>query len=226
MLDIEHLQKTYPGSSKPALEDFDLSVAKGEFVSLIGPSGCGKTTALRIIAGLLQPSSGNVLINGITGLASSRDKAMVFQQFNLIPALSRVAANQGTRIALETWEMPLSAYGSLVALIPVPHGLRARWSSATPAPLRVLSVKPKPCTARRTFRTWADGVSTSLRSNRSLPDAFDPSIPQPFFTPGAFHDYSPQPIHLFGLTQKIPADQRGDARRAGHARHRARPVGP
>lgn len=94
MLDIEHLQKTYPGSSKPALEDFDLSVAKGEFVSLIGPSGCGKTTALRIIAGLLQPSSGNVLINGITGLASSRDKAMVFQQFNLFPwrtALANVA---------------------------------------------------------------------------------------------------------------------------------------
>jgi NitT/TauT family transport system ATP-binding protein len=94
MLEIEHLQKTYPGSSKPALEDFDLSVAKGEFVSLIGPSGCGKTTALRIIAGLLQPSGGNVLINGVNGLAPSREKAMVFQQFNLFPwrtALANVA---------------------------------------------------------------------------------------------------------------------------------------
>lgn len=94
MLDIEHLQKTYPGSTKPALEDFDLQVNKGEFVSLIGPSGCGKTTALRIIAGLLEPSGGNVMINGAPGLAPSRDKAMVFQQFNLFPwrtALANVA---------------------------------------------------------------------------------------------------------------------------------------
>ncbi|HEY5303628.1 MAG TPA: ABC transporter ATP-binding protein [Acidimicrobiales bacterium] len=85
MLEIQHLQKTYPGSESPALADFDLTIADGEFVSLIGPSGCGKTTALRIIAGLLDPSGGDVRFNGASALAPSRDKAMVFQQFNLFP---------------------------------------------------------------------------------------------------------------------------------------------
>lgn len=85
MLEIQHLQKTYPGSECHALVDFDLTIDDGEFVSLIGPSGCGKTTALRIIAGLLEPSGGDVLINGVSALAPSRDKAMVFQEFNLFP---------------------------------------------------------------------------------------------------------------------------------------------
>jgi NitT/TauT family transport system ATP-binding protein len=85
VLEIQHLQKTYPGSTSPALADFDLNIENGEFVSLIGPSGCGKTTALRIIAGLLDPSGGDVRFDGTSALAPSRDKAMVFQQFNLFP---------------------------------------------------------------------------------------------------------------------------------------------
>ena len=91
MLEIEHLQKTYPGSESPALADFDLTIDDGEFVSLIGPSGCGKTTALRIIAGLLDPSGGDVKFNGASALAPSHDKAMVFQQFNLFPWRTAVA---------------------------------------------------------------------------------------------------------------------------------------
>jgi NitT/TauT family transport system ATP-binding protein len=85
VLEIQHLQKTYPGSLSPALADFDLTISEGEFVSLIGPSGCGKTTALRIIAGLLEPSGGDVRFNGESALSPSREKAMVFQQFNLFP---------------------------------------------------------------------------------------------------------------------------------------------
>jgi NitT/TauT family transport system ATP-binding protein len=94
VLEIQHLQKTYSGSEGPALADFDLTIADGEFITLIGPSGCGKTTALRIIAGLLDPSGGDVRLNGVSALAPSRDKAMVFQQFNLFPwrtALANVA---------------------------------------------------------------------------------------------------------------------------------------
>lgn len=55
-----------PGPDKPtlALEDFNLSVPDGEFVSLIGPSGCGKSTALKVLAGLVQPSSGTVEVDG------------------------------------------------------------------------------------------------------------------------------------------------------------------
>jgi len=94
VLEIQHLQKTYSGAEGPALVDFDLTIADGEFVTLIGPSGCGKTTALRIIAGLLEPSGGDVRFNGVSAFAPSREKAMVFQQFNLFPwrtALANVA---------------------------------------------------------------------------------------------------------------------------------------
>lgn len=85
MLEINGLRKTYPGSGQPALNGFDLTVETGEFVTLIGPSGCGKTTTVRIIAGLLEPSSGTVLMDGHPGLEPSREKAMVFQLFNLFP---------------------------------------------------------------------------------------------------------------------------------------------
>jgi NitT/TauT family transport system ATP-binding protein len=94
MLEIRQLQKTYGGSPTPALRNFDLKVETGEFVSLIGPSGCGKTTALRIVTGLLPPSGGEVLLDGRPSLAPSREKAMVFQLFNLFPwrtALANVA---------------------------------------------------------------------------------------------------------------------------------------
>ncbi len=85
VLEIQHLKKTYPGAQSPALADFHLTIAAGEFVSLIGPRGCGKTTALRIVAGLLDPSDGDVRFDNASALAPSRDKAMVFQQFNLFP---------------------------------------------------------------------------------------------------------------------------------------------
>jgi NitT/TauT family transport system ATP-binding protein len=85
MLEIRSLNKTYGQSPTPALRDFDLTVERGEFVSLIGPSGCGKTTALRIVTGLLEPSAGQVLLDGKASLEPSRDKAIVFQLFNLFP---------------------------------------------------------------------------------------------------------------------------------------------
>lgn len=67
------------------LDSFDLHVRPGEFVSLIGPSGCGKTTALRIAAGLLQPTGGSVFVDGQQSMKPSRDKSIVFQHFNLFP---------------------------------------------------------------------------------------------------------------------------------------------
>jgi NitT/TauT family transport system ATP-binding protein len=94
MLEIKHLQKYYGDSPLPAVSDFSLRVATGEFVTLIGPSGCGKTTALRIVTGLLEPSGGEVFVDGKPSLEPSRDKAIVFQLFNLFPwrtALANVA---------------------------------------------------------------------------------------------------------------------------------------
>jgi NitT/TauT family transport system ATP-binding protein len=85
VLVIEHLQKTYGSSPVAALADLNLEVRSGELVSLLGPSGCGKTTALRIVGGLLEPSSGSVLVEGRPSPGPSREKAMVFQLFNLFP---------------------------------------------------------------------------------------------------------------------------------------------
>lgn len=61
MIDIRHVSKSY--GQVQALADINLSVAKGEFVSVIGPSGSGKTTLLKIVGGLLKPSSGEVLVH-------------------------------------------------------------------------------------------------------------------------------------------------------------------
>lgn len=68
-----------------ALSDINLTIAEGEFVSLLGPSGCGKSTLLRIMADLTQPSSGSVTLNGKAPRAArqDRDYGMVFQQAGL-----------------------------------------------------------------------------------------------------------------------------------------------
>jgi ABC-type nitrate/sulfonate/bicarbonate transport system ATPase subunit len=94
VLRIEQLYKSFATSSGMVLEAFDLEAREGEFVTLIGPSGCGKTTALRIVAGLLDASGGQVYVDGRPSEGPSRDKAIVFQHFNLLPwrtALSNVA---------------------------------------------------------------------------------------------------------------------------------------
>ena len=74
-----------------AVDDVSLAIAPGTFVCLLGPSGCGKTTLLRMIAGLEEPSSGRVMIEGedITGRAAhQRDFGMVFQSLALFPHLT------------------------------------------------------------------------------------------------------------------------------------------
>jgi NitT/TauT family transport system ATP-binding protein len=84
----------YPTADRPALDDFNLELAAGEFVSLLGASGCGKTTALRIVGGLLEQVQGQVYVDGTLSTGPSRNKAMVFQHFNLLPwrtALNNVA---------------------------------------------------------------------------------------------------------------------------------------
>jgi ABC-type nitrate/sulfonate/bicarbonate transport system ATPase subunit len=73
------------GRWTPVLEEIDLAVAEREFVAIVGPSGCGKTTLLRIAAGLILPSHGEVLVDGRRVLGPGRDRAMVFQDPALLP---------------------------------------------------------------------------------------------------------------------------------------------
>ncbi len=94
-LEISALRKRY--GPAVALDGVSLTAAQGELVSLLGPSGCGKTTALRCIAGFIEPDGGDIRANGASILAtpsSRRDFGVVFQNYALFPHLS-VAENVG-----------------------------------------------------------------------------------------------------------------------------------
>jgi NitT/TauT family transport system ATP-binding protein len=80
---VRRISKTY--QDVEALKDLSLEFPRGELTSLLGPSGCGKTTLLKIIAGLLQPTSGEVEVNGKIVTGPGPDRAFVFQDFALLP---------------------------------------------------------------------------------------------------------------------------------------------
>jgi NitT/TauT family transport system ATP-binding protein len=78
--------KTVEGGTIQAIQDIDLNIEEGQFVSIIGPSGCGKTTLLRIIAGLEKPTGGEVIFRGNGSQGSAGPNiGLVFQEFALLP---------------------------------------------------------------------------------------------------------------------------------------------
>jgi len=81
---VENVSKVYPGGVE-ALSNMTVQFPKGELTSLLGPSGCGKTTLLKIIAGLLAPNSGRVMVNGRPVAGPGPERAFVFQDFALMP---------------------------------------------------------------------------------------------------------------------------------------------
>ena len=99
MIKVRALSKTFGGydhgsAEVLALSDIDLEVRDNEFVTVIGPSGCGKTTLLRIIAGLIPYDQGEVSIDGRAVIGPGPERAVVFQNFALMPwadVLSNVA---------------------------------------------------------------------------------------------------------------------------------------
>src|SRR6202171_2185712 len=108
LIDIQHVEKVYHRDALeiPVLEDINLQIPPGEFVSLMGPSGSGKTTLLNLIAGIDQPTRGRIVIGGRdisqisqTELARWRSRTIgfIFQLYNLLPVLT----------AYENVELPL-----------------------------------------------------------------------------------------------------------------------
>jgi multiple sugar transport system ATP-binding protein len=86
---FQHVSKLFDGV--PAVDDLSLEIADGEFLVLVGPSGCGKTTALRMLAGLEEPTSGQILIgDAVVNDVPPRDRdvAMVFQSYALYPHMT------------------------------------------------------------------------------------------------------------------------------------------
>ena len=89
-LNIDHVGITFPTDNGPltVLEDVNLRVEKGEFISLIGHSGCGKSTVLNIVAGLLEATRGGVVLESREVREPGPDRAVVFQNHSLLPWLS------------------------------------------------------------------------------------------------------------------------------------------
>jgi NitT/TauT family transport system ATP-binding protein len=101
MIELGRISHRYRHTKKTdgqlAVANVSLTIRDGTFVSFLGPSGCGKTTLLRIVSGLVMPTEGEVRIGGSKVQGPSADRAMVFQEFNLLP----------WRTALQNVELPL-----------------------------------------------------------------------------------------------------------------------
>ena len=92
-LELRSVSKTFVTRNKiiTAVDNFSLTVAKGEAITIIGPSGCGKSTTLRMIGGFLSPDSGEILLNGVSLVdkgAEERTIPMVFQSYALFPHMN------------------------------------------------------------------------------------------------------------------------------------------
>lgn len=89
-LNVENLHKSYATKQGefPVLQNVNLSIERGDFVSLIGHSGCGKSTILNIVAGLEKPTAGSVVLDGKPIAGPGPDRGVVFQNYSLLPWLT------------------------------------------------------------------------------------------------------------------------------------------
>ncbi len=131
-LNIDHVSITFPTDKGPlnVLDDVDLKVAQGEFISLIGHSGCGKSTVLNIVAGLLNATEGGVILEEKEVTEPGPDRAVVFQNHSLLPWLSvydnvRLAVDQVFRKTKSKQERHLWTLHNL-ELVHMSHALERK----------------------------------------------------------------------------------------------------
>jgi osmoprotectant transport system ATP-binding protein len=108
VIEFRGVNKTYPGSQTPVVQDLSFEVLDGEICVLVGPSGCGKTTSMRMINRLIEPSSGDILIDGEPNTAMSQTKlrrriGYAIQQIGLFPHRT-IADNIATVPRLLDWQ--------------------------------------------------------------------------------------------------------------------------
>jgi osmoprotectant transport system ATP-binding protein len=107
-LEFRHVRKHYDGAPAPAITDLSFAVGAGEICVLVGPSGCGKTTAMRLANRMLEPTSGDILLDGRSVMARKpadlrREIGYAIQQIGLFPHQT-VAGNIGTVPRLLRWD--------------------------------------------------------------------------------------------------------------------------
>ena len=106
LCEVRHVSHEFPlpnGQTLRVLEDINLAVRPNEIVALLGPSGCGKSTLMRIFAGLIHPTEGEVLAHGRPLVGLHPGVAIVFQSFALYPWMT---VAQNVRTVLEAREVP------------------------------------------------------------------------------------------------------------------------
>ena len=120
-LELVGIRKAFPGFT--AIDDLDLKITAGEFFALLGPSGCGKTTTLRIVAGLEEPTKGQVLIGGkdVTDTKPhQRPVNTVFQSYALFPHMS-VLENVAFGLKQRKVDQPLEKAAEALKLVELEH---------------------------------------------------------------------------------------------------------
>jgi osmoprotectant transport system ATP-binding protein len=108
MIEFKSVSKTYAGSDRPVVQDLTFNIPDGEICVLVGPSGCGKTTSMRMVNRLIEPSSGEILIDGepntkMSGTQLRRKIGYAIQQIGLFPHRT-ISDNIGTVPNLLGWD--------------------------------------------------------------------------------------------------------------------------
>ena len=108
MIEFRGVSKTYPGSDRPVVNDLSFEIPEGEICVLVGPSGCGKTTTMRMVNRLIEPTEGEILIDGepntaMSGTQLRRKIGYAIQQIGLFPHRT-IAENIATVPSLLGWE--------------------------------------------------------------------------------------------------------------------------
>jgi osmoprotectant transport system ATP-binding protein len=108
MIEFRRVSKTYPGSGTPVVNDLSFEILEGEICVLVGPSGCGKTTTMRMVNRLIEPTEGEILIDGepntaMSGTQLRRKIGYAIQQIGLFPHRT-IAENIATVPSLLGWD--------------------------------------------------------------------------------------------------------------------------